>query len=634
MKSLSISLCLGLFFICNTYITAQISSAKDSTTSFIDYKISQSFKARNSGKIDSAFIYINDALSSAKKMEHSSQVIMSHLNRGAIYRQIGKLDSCKLDYTEAAKIAQEVNDTNLLSSAYNGLGNIEHVQNNFEGAIELYMQYLSLKTAKGDKRGIAIAHHNIAQIQLDMQDNDKAYEGFLKSYEITKSIKNKRKIHHNLLIKNLVKMGNSKRNDNLFEEALEEHKEARLLALEYGDLRAVLDTEYAMALDYVALEKFENAYNFLNKSIVNTKKLQHKAYESAVLSTLARLYITMNDSLGIKKIRFPNKEIEDNLLRSELLSIESENEESRIEALETLVLFYSNTKNYVQLSKYQEKLLEANSTIYDKERQSSVAKWEAKYKTAEQEKEIVLLESTNKLVELKSKYLFWTLVGITFIFTFMSIFGYKYIKNKSEKKRLLEAREFRSNISSDLHDEVGSILTALTMQSEVLKEELIESHLDRTTKISDLSRRALSRMRDMVWSIDSRRDNTADLSLKMREYLKELLEKRKLQFEFKNNTNQPFPLRPEVRQNIFLIFKESVVNAAKHSNGNLLTVTMSQSKKLFSLNIADNGNLASDNNSSSGSGILNINNRAKKINGELKISRSNGYEIQLKVPLT
>ena len=89
----------------------------------------------------------------------------------------------------------------------------------------------------------------------------------------------------------------------------------------------------------------------------------------------------------------------------------------------------------------------------------------------------------------------------------------------------------------------------------------------------------------------------------------------------------------EIRQNLYLIYKEAITNAAKHSNGDTVRVHLKKTPAGgLDMRICDNGNSAEKNYKTTGSGMSNMQMRAKKIGGTLEIFReAEGYCVVLRV---
>jgi len=69
---------------------------------------------------------------------------------------------------------------------------------------------------------------------------------------------------------------------------------------------------------------------------------------------------------------------------------------------------------------------------------------------------------------------------------------------------------------------LARLLSGLAMQTDLWKSTPVKPII-KLQKIAGISRNAISQMRDLVWSIDSRRETIEDLLERMRELAEELL---------------------------------------------------------------------------------------------------------------
>lgn len=210
------------------------------------------------------------------------------------------------------------------------------------------------------------------------------------------------------------------------------------------------------------------------------------------------------------------------------------------------------------------------------------------------------------------------------------VFGTVYGIHRYQINQLLKYQSLRTKISSDLHDDVGTLLSSLAMQSDVLSIGAPPDKVDRFKKFSSLSREAMDRMRDTVWSIDSRKDNMVSLIDRIGDYAAEMGEGQHIHIKFEHEVAKLSGfLRPDTRQNVYLICKEAVNNAIKHTNGNRVVIKLHQTSKTLLLSIKDNGTKSTA--KTSGLGISNMQMRANRINGLLTINTDHGFEILLRI---
>ncbi|MEL6987847.1 MAG: histidine kinase [Bacteroidota bacterium] len=216
--------------------------------------------------------------------------------------------------------------------------------------------------------------------------------------------------------------------------------------------------------------------------------------------------------------------------------------------------------------------------------------------------------------------------------------GYAFIRYRFNQKlkRQQEMEQLRTKISSDLHDEVGSTLTGLAMQSEMMTYELDGAHKEALHEMADMSRDAMEKMRDTVWAIDSRKDTYKSLIARMHNFAERNLVRKKIEYQFDlNDIDKEGFISPERRQHIYLIFKEAITNVIKHSNATKVVVALSQSEKEINLSIKDNGTdpVTLNPEETDGLGTSNMLMRGKEIGGTLVMKYESGFLVDLNVPL-
>jgi len=200
-----------------------------------------------------------------------------------------------------------------------------------------------------------------------------------------------------------------------------------------------------------------------------------------------------------------------------------------------------------------------------------------------------------------------------------------FIYNYYRVKKMVEMERMRVQIASDLHDDVGSALTEIALQSDFLQTMEVPDNLEESLKqIGVQSRKIVSSLDDIVWSIDARNDTIGDLTDRMQDYVNNVLSDRKVFYEFDCDMQQQLDV--SVKENLYLIFKESVNNIAKHSNAERVNVTLIADNSGFTMGIKDNGPGVSGSRKS-GQGLRNMKMRAKRINAEITFNDKNGFEV-------
>jgi signal transduction histidine kinase len=207
-------------------------------------------------------------------------------------------------------------------------------------------------------------------------------------------------------------------------------------------------------------------------------------------------------------------------------------------------------------------------------------------------------------------------------------------------ERLVEVERIRTRIATDLHDDIGSGLSQVSLLSEVIRRRVghEETVAEPLSTIATLSRDLVDSMGDIVWAINPRRDRLSDLTQRMRRFASDVLSAQDIEFSF----NVPDPqhnirLGPDMRRELFLIFKESINNIVRHSGCAAVEITFLVTDGALELTLRDDGRGFDPDSASAseGNGLDNMRRRARKLGGQLLIrsSTGRGTEINLKAPL-
>jgi signal transduction histidine kinase len=106
---------------------------------------------------------------------------------------------------------------------------------------------------------------------------------------------------------------------------------------------------------------------------------------------------------------------------------------------------------------------------------------------------------------------------------------------RSREERLVELERVRKRIASDLHDELGSSLTQISLLSEVVQQHLAQKDASVTRPlelIATSSRELVDAMSDIVWAINPQKDHLSDLAQRMRSLASDLLMAAQIEFRF------------------------------------------------------------------------------------------------------
>lgn len=222
----------------------------------------------------------------------------------------------------------------------------------------------------------------------------------------------------------------------------------------------------------------------------------------------------------------------------------------------------------------------------------------------------------------------WWKTKLAYFFYIAMVLAGLYLFYLNRVRQLTKYQKLRTKISSDLHDDVGTVLAAVAMQSEFLGVGAKKEKVSEFQNLSKMARMAMDGMRDTVWAIDSRKDNIDSLIDRMSDFLNNYFVNSSFSYTLDQSTsNTSSKIAPDIRQNFFFVFKEAVYNAVKHSNGNHIQITFHQDSKKMLLSVKDNGHVDQSKIQTSGTGLSNMRMRAERIGADLEIKMEDGFEV-------
>jgi len=199
-------------------------------------------------------------------------------------------------------------------------------------------------------------------------------------------------------------------------------------------------------------------------------------------------------------------------------------------------------------------------------------------------------------------------------------------------KSLLNVERLRLKIAAELHDNIGSSLTEISIMSEVVKSKLCGQNEEASKYLELISsecRTLISGMKDIVWMVNPRKDTLKDLIIRLNDCFSEIFNQKGISFRAENiELLHKISLPMDYRHNLYLILKEGINNSLKYSQCDELSLKAKIRGNHLEVILKDNGvGIISP---SDGCGLFNMKDRAKKIGGDLHIESSEyqGTEIR------
>ena len=228
----------------------------------------------------------------------------------------------------------------------------------------------------------------------------------------------------------------------------------------------------------------------------------------------------------------------------------------------------------------------------------------------------------------------WWFIGLV-ILTVAVLF---YILYRYRIRELLRLQNVRNSIATDLHDDIGSSLTNISILSELSSKNLLQPEKAQPflQRISEEVQASSQAMDDIIWSVNSHNDSLPETMARMRRYTAELFDNSKinchLDLDEKAGNKR---LSMEQRRDVYLIYKEALNNIHKHANANNVWIQVIQNQNHLHMQIKDDGKGFNTNFITDRNGLKNLRSRVEKWNGKIKIQsmENKGTDIEIEIPL-
>ncbi len=212
------------------------------------------------------------------------------------------------------------------------------------------------------------------------------------------------------------------------------------------------------------------------------------------------------------------------------------------------------------------------------------------------------------------RWWFYTLV----VLLIASVLYAVYMYNINQLKIRLQMRD---KIASDLHDDIGSTLSGINIFSKIALQQMQPGQpgQELVEKISDRSKKTMDALSDIVWSINTRNDSMEEFLIRAREYFS-VLDAQDIAYDFIVGEDiGQLKIGMILKNELHLIFKEAINNASKYADCSFVQVSFTRNKDACTLLIKDNGKGFDTGAASTGNGIYNMRQRAKRMNADFTI---------------
>ena len=191
----------------------------------------------------------------------------------------------------------------------------------------------------------------------------------------------------------------------------------------------------------------------------------------------------------------------------------------------------------------------------------------------------------------------------------------------------------RRRIADDLHDDLGSRMSALALQQDLIGTRLDADSRARTEEVAERLR-ALSRdLRDVVWYVDASADTLPALAARAAAAARSLLPPERLTVAIAELPERVVDM--DTRRHVLMIVKEALHNAQRHAPEAHVELAISMRDGSLWIGVRDDGPGIVPDPEGDGRGMSTMTRRAHEIGAELSVDSGSGEgtTVRLQVPM-
>ncbi len=551
-----------------------------------------------------AIIFYKEVFALTQKYNDSTQMDDASAGIGTCYWSISDLINA-LKYSQiAAQVSRNTNDNESLSRILNTLGNINKDLNYKDEARKNYEECFAVAQKTNDREGMILSSSSLSLLEREKRNFPEARKYLSRAIKYAEDDGNKRLLGG--LMSNLARIMEE---EGKMDEAKEYYKKALSIAIESGSKNNI--STASSNLGFIATEE---------KNYKESNEYLEQAFEAAM-------------------------EIEDIGMLAEITGG-----------------FYDNYKALGQSKDalyYLEQSKMYSDSMLNESKVQEIMQLKTKFAVEQKETELTIKAQAAKAVtdaEIKKQKLLrnFSIAG-GFLLLLLAIFIFQRYRERhrtslmlSEKNRTIEkayndlketqeelvetekqreAQSIRVRIARDIHDDIGSGLTKITMLSDVVRKKIQQADIaESLSKITAFSKGVSASLSEIVWAINPSHDNVSSLVGYMKSTAGNLLEDSSINYELNfPDKGITTPVHPEIKRNIYLVMKEAINNALKYSEAKNIKVEFSVNDHHFKLLVEDDGKgFDSFSNGETGNGLRNMRSRREPQNKTYQVISSQG----------
>lgn len=544
-----------------------------------------------------------------KAIADSAGMATSISNIGTKYLMIDEYERALRFFMESLAISEAIHDINGKARILMSIGEVYRKTNRTSNALEYYEKSLAMSQAIHDDWQFALTLRKIAFVYHHLYEYEKAAHYLRKSMAVCKKIGDMDGYSECLTILSVMDF-------RLKNYAVAEKGLLECLAINdrYGFHFRDGDLLLHLAEIKWLYQNDSAALRYLQKARTDFEKDQ--VLQGRILSLMSKIYL--NQGKTDAALLYGKESLK--------LSLLHRNYENVVSTAKTLKKIYEKNRDYPKAYEVTDLMSRLNDSLFDTNRQLSAVR--SQYRS-----EYLMKAVSDSLNVLRTKAVFESRISneqknrylLILSFTILVLLAWLALQ-KFRQSQKLKVVALRNEIANDIHDEIGASISSIKLSAGFGSRSASPQEQEHVLKnIEQTSLEIARSISDIIWSIKPGNDDFILMLDKMQRFGQELCRHAGTAFSFRYNQIEADPIFTYMeRKHIYLIYREALNNAVKHSGAQQISTLVSFHDKVFKLKISDNGCGFDTTKTTVGNGRLSMMERAKELGGTLQISSERG----------
>lgn len=568
---------------------------------------------------DAAIQYYRRAGALSRQLNYQAGIVQYINNYTAVLNVQGRFDSSLLLNLQAVDISRRHGLQKLYAKALINTGVVYQYKEDYLHAADYYLKALPLLEPSGDLQSLSLVYGNLCGLYRDLNQPEKAAVYARQAIKLARANKDEFS-----MATACINLGNALKDLGRTTEAIRYIDTAYHTGRKLNDLNIEETALIDLGDAYLKTRAPAKYVPIFQQALPLARMLKDVSGEAFALQGIALgSYWTGRYAEAEAQLRtaidFCRRNDQKEVLGN-LLSLMADVQIARGQPLTA--------------QRYRDQYDSIHHLLFNASLIKNVQELETKYKVERQQHE--LLQKTMELEEKKKESLRWRnwllIAGGSILLLSFLLFLVRAQRKNLRLQALVEGQQQeRRRIGQEMHDDMGSGLTSLLFLSRTLAEPN-----DAAEKIRQLSGSLLTKMNEIIWTMEQEHDTLESLIAYIRVNIAQMLENAGISYKFQVAEKIPaLTVSQQFRRNIYLVVKEAIHNVIRHAAATTVTITVLFTSQL-EIDVTDNGkgfDPASERRF--GNGMKNMRQRMQQAEGTLRITPApgGGAHLHLTAPL-